>query len=126
MKQVLLDTNFIITCLKEKIDFVEDLTFMGFQLLVPKQVIIELTKISEDKQKQKKLHHRQDAVLALKLIAKSQLKKVDIGKGPVDNQIKKYIKEHPKTFIATLDRGLLEDVLNRKITIRRKNKLEII
>ena len=42
MKQVILDTSFILTCVKQKIDFFEELKFMGVKVLIPRQVIREL------------------------------------------------------------------------------------
>ena len=126
MKQVLIDSNFILTCLKQKIDFFEDLSFIGFELLIPKQVIEEISKIAMDKGKRKKLRHRDDAKLALKLIEKSKMKKIDIGKGYVDKQIKKYALKNPKVLIATLDKELANSLPNQKITIREKKRLEVI
>ncbi len=41
MKKVILDTNFIVTCVKQKIDFFEDIKLQGIKILIPKQVIKE-------------------------------------------------------------------------------------
>ena len=65
MKYAILDTNFILTCVKQKIDFFEDIKLMGFQIVIPKQVINEIEKVSSSK---KKLHVRDDALLSLKLL----------------------------------------------------------
>ena len=115
MKKVLLDSNFIITCMKQKIDFFEDLTFRGFKIMIPEQIIRELKglKIPE-------------AALALKLLEKSKFEKIDIGKGHVDKRIKKFADENSKVLIATLDSELKKKLKNQKVVIRGKKKLEII
>ena len=51
MKYAILDTNFILTCVKQKIDFFEDIKLMGFQIVIPKQVINEIEKIPKSKKK---------------------------------------------------------------------------
>ena len=122
MKTVLLDTNIILTCIKQKIDFFDDLEFMGMKILIPKQVIKEIEKLTKSKQK---LRFREDAKLALKILEKNDFQKVDIGKGHVDKRIKLFADEHPEMLVATLDKGLQEKLKNSKIIIREKKRLEI-
>ena len=69
MKQALLDTNFILICLKQKIDFFEDIKFMGMKILIPKQVVDELKRITNSK---KKLYSRNNAEIALKILEKEK------------------------------------------------------
>lgn len=123
MKEVLLDTNIILTCIKQKIDFFEDLESKGFKILIPKQVIQEIEKLIKSKQK---LRFREDAKLALKLLDKENFKKINIGKGHVDKRIKLYADEHPEILIATLDKELQDKLRNSKIVIREKKRLEVI
>ena len=59
MKQIILDSSFIITCIKQKIDFFEEL--VGEQIIIPKQVINEIKRL--------------DNQLALKLLEKNKFKK---------------------------------------------------
>ncbi len=112
--EILLDTNFIITCAKQKIDFLEDLKFKGFKILIPKQVINELKK--------------NKAELALKLLGKEKnsFEQIDIGEGHVDKSIIKYAKENKDILVATLDRGIKDFISNKKMIIRGKKKLEVI
>ena len=93
MKQVLLDTNFILTCVKQKIDFFEKLEFEGLKILIPKQVIREIKGIKT-----------QDSELALKLLKKGEFEEIDIGKGHVDKRIIEFADKNPEVLIATLDR----------------------
>ena len=115
MKQILLDTNFILTCIKQKIDFFEELEFMGLEILIPKQVIKELKglKIKEAK-------------LALRLLEKNIFEENDIGRGHVDKRIKLFADKNSEVLIATLDKELQKKLKNKKIIIRGKKKLEIV
>tara|TARA_Y100000310_G_scaffold127024_1_gene126040 strand:- start:8267 stop:8650 length:384 start_codon:yes stop_codon:yes gene_type:complete len=127
MKKVIIDTNFILTSLKEKIDFFEELKLMGFQILIPKEVVNELKRIMSSK---KKLHFRKDAELALKILEKNKnfFKKInlsDYGKN-TDKKIKSFADKNKELVVATLDKKLKEKIRNKKLTIRSKNKLEVI
>ena len=42
MKKVLLDTNFILTAIRNKIDFFEEIKLIGMKIAVPKQVVAEI------------------------------------------------------------------------------------
>jgi len=112
--EVVLDTNFIITCIKQKIDFFEDLEYMGFRIIIPRQVIDELDKLNR--------------ALELKILEKyrEHYKVVRFKKGYVDKGMIEYSKKNPKAVIATLDRDLKDKIINRKMVIREKKKLEII
>ena len=112
MKSALLDTNFIITCIKQKIDFFEELRFIGFDIIIPDKVIDELKKLKQ--------------TLALKLLEKNNFKKIILIGKDVDNSIINYAKKNPEIIIATLDKELSNKLKNRKIIIRGKKKLEII
>jgi rRNA-processing protein FCF1 len=123
MNQILLDTNFIITCIKQKIDFFENLKLMGAQVLIPKQVISEIKMIANS---MKKLHFREDAKLSLVLLKKNPFKKIDLGLQDVDKGIKRFAKKNPKVIVATLDKELKDNIQNPKLVIRQKKKLEIV
>jgi len=124
---VLLDTNFILTCVKQKIDFFYDIKFMGLKILIPKQVINEIKKIVESK---KKLHFRKDAELALRILEKEKnsFKKIDLsdyGKN-TDKRIKNFADKNKDIIVATLDRELKNKIKNKKLVIRGKKKLEVM
>jgi len=114
MKTALLDTNFILTCVKQKIDFFEEIELNGLAILIPAQVIRELNGIKKP-----------EAELALKILEKNKFKKIDIGKGNVDKKIKKFADENNGVFIATLDKELKSKIKNRKIIIRGKKRISI-
>ena len=123
MNQILLDTNFIITCIKQKIDFFENLKLMGAQVLIPKQVISEIDMIANST---KKLHFREDAKLSLVLLKQNSFKKIDLGLQDVDKGIKRFANQNPKVIVATLDKELKDNIQNPKLVIRQKKKLEIV
>ena len=127
MKEVLIDTNFILTCVKQKIDFFEDIKFMGLEILIPKQVINELKIILNSK---KKLHFRKDANLCLKIIEteKDFFKIIDLSKygKNTDKGIKNFAEKNKNIIVATLDKELKNKIKNLKLVIREKSKLEII
>ena len=128
MKQALLDTNFILTCVKQKIDFFEDLKFKGLKILIPTQVINEIKKISQEQKKKQKLHSKDIANLSLKILKKkkNQFEEIDIKTGHVDKKIKKYVENNSEILVATLDKELKRKIKNHKIVIRGRKKLEII
>ena len=123
MKKALLDTNFILTSVKQKIDFFEEIKLMGIQIIIPKQVINELERITKSKQK---LHNKEIAKLSLKLLEKERFKKIDLKLKNTDNGIINFAKKNPKAIIATLDKGIKSKIKNNKLVIRGKKKLEIL
>ena len=117
MKQVILDTSFILTCVKQKIDFLEELKFMGLKILVPKQVLGELSGIATSKK---------EAELALHILGEKGYNLVDIGSKNVDEGIIKYVEKDKDVFVATLDKGIKKKLANSVVVIREKKRLEIL
>ncbi len=115
MKQVILDTSFILTCVKQKIDFFNEIELMGILILIPQQVIDELKKIS-----------LQNSQVTLKLLKKNKFKKIDLKTKDVDLGIIKFAKKDKNIVIATLDREIKNKTQNQKLVIRGKKRLEII
>jgi len=117
MKQVILDTSFILTCVKQKIDFLEELKFMGLKILVPKQVLGELSGIASSKK---------EAELALHILGKKGYNSVDIKSKNVDEGLIKYAGKDRNVFVATLDKEIKKKLTNSVVVIREKKRLEII
>lgn len=112
MKSVLLDTNFILSCIKQKIDFFEELLLEGYEIIIPNKVIDELKKLKQTS--------------ALKLLEKNNFKEIILAGKNTDNSIINYANKNPEILVATLDKELNNKLKNRKIIIRGKKKLEII
>ena len=123
MRNVILDTNFILTAIKYKIDFLDGIKFLGLTPIIPIQVINELKKIIKSKKKGKFKEH---AELALKILQKKKIKKIDIKHDYVDKGILNYAKENKGIIIATMDRELKDKLPNRKLIIRAMKRLELV
>jgi len=120
--EVILDTSFILTCLKEKIDFLEAEDYG--ELVLPMQVLEELD-IFQDKGE---LKEREQAKLALDIIEKNKgkFKVVGLEKKFVDAGIKIYVKGK-KVIVASLDAELKRELKGkaRILTIRARKKLAL-
>jgi rRNA-processing protein FCF1 len=112
MRQIILDTSFIITAIKQKIDFFDMIEGQGLHILVPEQTIKELKGLK--------------AELALHIMEKNKFEIAKIPGKNADNAIIKFARENPFAIVATLDAGLQKKVKNSKLVIRGTKKLEII
>lgn len=120
MKKVILDTNFILTCIKEKIDFIEFFELKGFKILVPDKVLFELKRISFEKKGAIRLR----ANFAIDFIHKMNLSIIFIKGKYVDSALVNYLKENSEDYLATIDLNLRRKVKNKIFIIRSKNKIE--
>jgi rRNA-processing protein FCF1 len=121
MEKILLDTNFILSCIRNKIDFLEELQLSGRKILLPIQVIDELKNIA----KKEKYKFRKEAEFALKLIEKAPFEKIDLKNKYVDKGIRNFIIKNKSVIVATLDKELKRKK-NRNMVITRNKKIEII
>ncbi len=112
--KVLLDTSFILSAIRNKIDFLDEIETMGHVPIVPKQVLVELKGISKSKI---------EAELALKILRKIKL--IDLETKNTDAGIIRYSKNN-KIIIATLDKEIKKKTKNQKLVIRAKKKLEVL
>src|SRR3989338_7295341 len=98
--EVLLDSSFIVSCFRRKIDFISALEEQGFKILIPREVLQELKDL-----KLKSVHEDRVAIgLALEMFEKSKVKKVRLGGGSVDEQLIK--KGRDGIYVATLDSAI--------------------
>ena len=123
MKKAVLDTNFILSCVKQKIDFLDEIQFMGMEILIPEEVLKEIEKIRDSG---KKLHFRENALLTLKILDKKEFKKIKLGTQDVDKGLVNFAEKNKDVIIATLDREIKKKIKKSKLVIRGKKKLEII
>ena len=122
--KIILDTNFILTCIKNKIDFLEAEDF-GI-LVIPEQVLAELKKLRErDKSKNSK-----NAELAVKIISKNKdkLKTICLDRKFVDAGIKNYVNNNRNVIIASLDKSLKKELKNKAkfLVIKNMKRLEVV
>lgn len=123
--EILLDTNFIITSLKKKIQLVDEVkeVFGVAKIVVPLQVVTEIEKLRDSKKS--KVVDRGWAGVALLLVDK--MKKVDLDGREVDAGIVRYVKDK-NIVVATLDRELKKKIKLKNpevkfLTIREKRFL---
>lgn len=115
--EVLLDTNFVISCILKKIDFIKQLEERGFKIAVPKEVMEEL----KDLKFGRKTSHQERAAIkiALEMFKEKKIKKVKLGEKTVDVGLIK--KGGEGVYIATLDADIKRNVKN-KIVIHSSRK----
>ncbi len=117
--EVVLDSNFMISCIKQKIDFIAKLEELGFRIILPREVFQEL----KDLRLKVPLADKNAIELALKLVSSKKLKKQTLGKGSVDAGLIALGKKG--AYIATLD-AAIKRVIPNKIFIKDSKKgLEI-
>ena len=120
--KVILDTNFLVYCAKQKIDYVEeidDLVKGKYELYIPSEAVVELQELMK---KAKKFTDKQAAELALKILKTNKVNILDINGSNADDAIIKHVKKYPKDIVATVDRKLSFQV-KRSIIIRGKKKI---
>ena len=126
--KILLDTNFILTCVKQKIDIQEtanNITSQPIEWIIPQDVLNELGNL-KDRPGTKSVD-KQAAALSFEIIKTLNPKIIDLlGRNPnVDIKIVNYIL-NTSIVLATLDKNLKSRVKNKILTIRGKKNLEII
>lgn len=123
MANIILDTNFILTCIRNKIDFFEEIKLNGAKIIIPNPVIEEIKRICKTNQS---IKFRQEAKIALKILEKNSFQKVNLLGRTVDDGIANFAKTDKKLIVATLDKNLQKKFENQKMIIRGKKKLEVI
>ncbi|MEK6913885.1 MAG: PIN domain-containing protein [Nanoarchaeota archaeon] len=121
MAHVVLDTNFVLSCIRKKIDFFNDIPEMGLKIIIPIQVLDEVRTLSMTA----KGKFKDDAKIALKLLEQNEYKRIDLYVKNVDNGIIKLADKNKEYIIATLDKGIHRKIKNQKLIIRGEKKLEI-
>tara|TARA_Y100000310_G_scaffold258993_1_gene267549 strand:- start:776 stop:1162 length:387 start_codon:yes stop_codon:yes gene_type:complete len=123
--KIILDTNFLIYCAKNKLDYVEELDNLineDYELVVPKQVVRELELLSEDVKKKISGKDKSAADLALQLLDVNNVKKIKVKGKSVDEGIINASKENKENIVCTLDKEM-RNILGRVILISRGRKL---
>jgi rRNA-processing protein FCF1 len=127
--KVVLDTNFILTCVKQKIDFfslAEELFNEELEFFLPEEDAEELESLSQRKGEKGK--DKANASLALKILENKDLDRIVLGNKDVDEGLVYYIKNLASTdvVLATLDKDLRKRVNCKILTIEDKKSLKIL
>ncbi len=126
--KILLDTNFILTCAKNKLDFgeiVNEITSEPVEWIVLQDVLNELGTLKD--RGGMKTADKQAAELGFELLQLVKPEVIEVsGRNPnVDIKIVNYIMDKD-IVLATMDKNLKSRVKNKILTIRGKNNLELI
>jgi rRNA-processing protein FCF1 len=125
--KIILDTNFVVYCAKNKIDYFEGLSNLlneDYEIVVPKQVIDELTKLRDDKFKKVSGKDKTACSLALKLLEHYKVKFVEVSGKTVDEGLIILSKEDKKNIVCTLDREMRHEL--PRVILFNKNKQLIV
>lgn len=124
MKKIILDSNFLIDCLKFKVNFLEEIKRFveeNFEILILENVLKELEKMSKRRTRESKY-----AKLALKIVKEKNFKIVSTSFENTDEAIISSSDEN--TIVATNDielRKTLKAYGIKNIYLRAKKYLEI-
>ena len=125
MIKVILDTNFLVYCAKNKLDYIneiDELLSEGHEIVVPLQVINELKSLKGDKSGKVSGKDKRACDLALQIIDKNKIEIINIEGNNVDNALINLANENNKNIVATLDRNMRKE-LPRVILINRFKNL---
>lgn len=117
--EAILDTNFILACVKRKINFLDDLEAQGFTPILAHEVYEELKDIRQTAT----LSDRVALDLAFALFEKRKVRKMTLGHHKVDEGL--IAKGKKGAYIATLDGGIRRLVPNSIGVANAQNMLEI-
>ena len=119
--QVILDSSFIISCVRERIDFLSQLQEQGFNPIVPREVLQEMKDL---RIRNGTSHDDRMAIdVAFDLLEKGKVKKTSLGTGKVDDWLIKRGQEG--IFIATLDTGIKKRVPKRVVIFKAQNRVGV-
>lgn len=117
--EVILDTSFIVSCIRKNIDFLDWFEQEGFKVLLPLEVYQELKDL-----RLKVGHDERMAVdVALELLTTKKVKKTKLGNTKVDAGLIALGKKG--AYIATLDAAIKRVVPNKVFIKAAQNSLEI-
>lgn len=117
--KVILDSSFIISCVKRKIDFISELEEKGFEVLLAKEVLQELKDLRLNVS-----HDERKAIdIAEEFFRKRKFKKIALGQDRVDVGL--IHKGKSGYYIATLDAAIKREVQNRVTINNAKNGIQI-
>jgi rRNA-processing protein FCF1 len=128
--EIIIDTNFAVTCTKQKIDFfnlAEEIINQEIVWILPEEVLNEIKIISESKFE--KVVDRKSAKLFLDMLEEIPIKnieKIRLNNKNVDNGLVNFCLKNEQAVLATLDKALKKRIKNNILTISQKKFLRII
>lgn len=118
--EVLLDSSFIVSCIRKRIDFLDQLESQGFRIKVPREVLQEMKDL---KLKPKTSHDDRIAIdIAFQMFDDKKIKKMKVGNTNVDKGLIE--KGQDGYYIATLDKEIKHSVPNKIVIKSAKGTVE--
>jgi len=119
--KILLDTNFLVYCAKQKIDYVSEMP--AGEIVVLSSVVSELEKLAE---KAEKARDKESAKFALSLLKHNKIKIIKTKEKSADKAILEMAEK--EDVVATMDKELKEKLKGktRILSIRKGKRLEIL
>ncbi|MAG24607.1 hypothetical protein CMI47_03415 [Candidatus Pacearchaeota archaeon] len=119
--EVILDSSFIVSAVRKKIDFMVDLKSLGFKILVPREVLQELKDL---KRRGKTSRADREAIdIAFTILNDKKVKKMKLGGKNVDEGL--IARGRDGAYVATLDRGIKREIENRVVIMSAKNSVGV-
>ena len=116
--EVLLDTSFIVSCVRKRIDFLAQLKEQGFKVVVPLEVLQEMKDLR--KKPSTSLDDRIVIDVAFEMFKQRGIKKIKVGGKNVDEGL---IAKGKKGFVvATLD-SVIKRAVPKKIVVFDSKKM---
>lgn len=119
--QVILDSSFIISCVRERIDFLTQLEEQGFTPVVPREVFQEMKDLRTSNRASRE--DRLAVDVALEILEKKKVKKTTLGEGKVDEFLIR--KGQEGIFIATLDNGIKKKIPKKIVIFKAQNRVGV-
>lgn len=120
---VLLDTSFIVSCVKRRIDFFDELSTLGFRVVVPKEVLQELKDLKMKKGVARPTREAIDVAFEM-IESNKDVKTKSIGGRYVDEGLIE--KGKAGAYVATLDSEIKHAVPNIIVIDSAKNGLKVV
>jgi len=123
--KVLLDTNFVISCIRKNIDFISQLESLGFNVVLPLEVLQELKDLRKNPGENRA--DRAAIDIAFELFEKRKVKKMSLGSLKSKQKLDEKLIHKGKDgyYIATLDNEIKRSVPNKIIILNAKNEVGI-
>ena len=119
--QVILDSSFIISCVRARIDFLAQLNEQGFTPVVPREVLQEMKDL-----RNRSGVSRVDRIaidVALEMLNDKKIRKISFGSGKVDDYL--IDRGNEGAYIATLDRAIKKLVPHRVVIFSAQGRVGV-
>lgn len=119
--QVILDSSFIISCVRDRIDFLSQLEEQGFTPVIPREVFQEMKDLRLSSRASRE--DRLAIDVALEMLEKKKVKKTTLGEGKIDEFLIK--KGQEGVFIATLDNAIKKKIPKKIVIFKAQNRVGV-